>query len=61
MSAELIEGLRARANEDELTRLARAAGFLSFADDAMLKARQGQTALTEVYRIAGALEAADET
>lgn len=60
MSPSLIEGLRNKANEDELTRLAREDGFLSFADDAFLKARQGQTATSEVYRIAGASEPIDE-
>ena len=60
MSPSLIEGLRNKANEDELTRLAREDGFLSFADDAFLKARQGQTATSEVYRIAGASELIDE-
>ncbi len=54
MSSALIAGMRASADEDQLTAAARAEGFLSFADDAFLKARRGQTALSEVYRIAGA-------
>lgn len=53
MSPALIAGLRASADEDQLTDAARSEGFLSFADDAFLKARRGQTALTEVHRIAG--------
>ncbi|MGX1588781.1 GspE/PulE family protein [Brevundimonas diminuta] len=54
MSSALIAGMRASADEDQLTAAARAEGFFSFADDAFLKARRGQTALSEVYRIAGA-------
>ena len=54
MSPALIAGLRASADEDQLTAVARSEDFLSFADDALLKARRGQTALTEVHRIAGA-------
>ncbi|HEY4587453.1 MAG TPA: GspE/PulE family protein, partial [Brevundimonas sp.] len=54
MSPALIAGMRASADEDQLTAVARSEGFLSFADDALLKARRGQTALTEVHRIAGA-------
>ncbi|MEN5146847.1 GspE/PulE family protein [Brevundimonas diminuta] len=53
MSAAIIAGMRASADEDQLTAAARSEGFLSFADDAFLKARRGQTALSEVYRIAG--------
>lgn len=53
MTSELIAGLRASADEDQLTEAARRDGFLSFADDGYLKARSGQTALSEVYRIAG--------
>ncbi|MBN9479312.1 MAG: type II/IV secretion system protein [Bordetella sp.] len=53
LSPALIAGLRASADEDQLTAAARAEGFLSFADDGFLKARRGQTALSEVYRIAG--------
>ncbi len=53
MSPALIAGMRASADEDQLTTVARSEGFLSFADDALLKARRGQTALTEVHRIAG--------
>ncbi|MNH87467.1 Type II secretion system protein E [compost metagenome] len=54
MSPALIAGMRASADEDQLTAAARAEGFLSFADDGYLKARRGETALSEVYRIAGA-------
>lgn len=53
MTAAIIAGMRASADEDQLTTAARSEGFLSFADDAFLKARRGQTALSEVYRIAG--------
>jgi len=56
MSAAIIAGMRASADEDQLTVAARSEGFLSFADDGFLKARRGETALTEVYRIAGAGE-----
>ena len=56
MSAAIIAGMRAAADEDRLTVAARSEGFLSFADDGFLKARRGETALTEVYRIAGAGE-----
>ncbi|WP_409019922.1 GspE/PulE family protein [Brevundimonas vesicularis] len=56
MSPNLIAGLRAASDEDQLTALARQDGFLSFGDDAYLKARRGQTALSEVYRIAGAVQ-----
>ena len=52
-SAGIINGLRARADEDVLTALAREDGFLSFGDDGFLKARRGETALGEIYRIAG--------
>ena len=52
-SPAIIAGLRANADEDTLTSIARSEGFLSFADDGFLKARRGETALTEVYRIAG--------
>ncbi|WP_447908722.1 GspE/PulE family protein [Brevundimonas bullata] len=54
MSPAIIAGMRASADEDQLTAAARSEGFLSFADDGFLKARRGETALTEVYRIAGA-------
>ena len=54
MSLAIIAGMRASADEDQLTAAARSEGFLSFADDGFLKARRGETALTEVYRIAGA-------
>lgn len=52
-------GVRDGADEDRLTEMARADGFLSFGDDGFLKARRGETALTEVYRVAGALEDLD--
>lgn len=55
-SAALIAALRASADEDRLTEIARADGFLSFVDDGFLKARRGETALTEVYRIARSSE-----
>jgi general secretion pathway protein E len=54
MSPAIIAGMRASADEDQLTAAARSEGFLSFADDGFLKARRGETALSEVYRIAGA-------
>ncbi|HEY1074009.1 GspE/PulE family protein [Brevundimonas sp.] len=54
MSPAIIAGMRASADEDQLTAAARAEGFLSFADDGFLKALRGETALSEVYRIAGA-------
>lgn len=53
-SPGMIAGVRTRADEDQLTEMARADGFLSFGDDGFLKARRGQTALTEVYRVVGA-------
>jgi general secretion pathway protein E len=56
MSPAIIAGMRASADEDQLTVAARSEGFLSFADDGFLKARRGETALTEVYRIAGSTE-----
>ena len=56
MSPAIIAGMRASADEDQLTAAARAEGFLSFADDGFLKARRGETALTEVYRVAGSME-----
>ena len=56
MSPAVIAGMRASADEDQLTGAARSEGFLSFADDGFLKARRGETGLTEVYRIAGAGE-----
>ena len=56
MSPDLIAGLRASADEDQLTAIARRDGFLSFGDDGYLKARRGQTALSEVYRVAGAVQ-----
>jgi len=52
-SPAIIAALRTGADEDKLTALARDDGFLSFADDGLLKARRGETALTEIYRIAG--------
>ena len=55
-SPAMIAALRTGADEDKLTALARADGFLSFADDGFLKARRGETALTEIYRIAGAAD-----
>ncbi len=54
-SPTMLAGVRARADEDRLTEMARADGFLSFGDDGFLKARRGQTALTEVYRVAGSV------
>lgn len=54
MTPAIIAGLRASADEDQLTAAARSEGFLSFADDGFLKARRGETALAEIYRIAGA-------
>ena len=53
-SPNMLAGVRTRADEDQLTEMARADGFLSFGDDGYLKARRGQTALSEVYRVAGA-------
>ena len=50
MSPAIIAGMRASADEDQLTAAARSEGFLSFADDGFLKARRGETALSEVYR-----------
>jgi general secretion pathway protein E len=55
-TAPIIAALRNSADEDQLTALARADGFLSFGDDGFLKARRGETALTEVYRIVGGVE-----
>ena len=52
-SPALIQALRASADEDQLTAIARQDGFLSFGDDALLKARRGQTTLSEVHRIVG--------
>ncbi len=52
-SPPMIASLRSGGDEDALTALARADGFLSFGDDGYLKARRGETALSEVYRIAG--------
>ena len=52
-SPQIIAGLRNSADEDALTAIARDEGFLSFADDGLLKARRGETTLSEVYRIAG--------
>lgn len=52
-SPVLIHALRASADEDQLTAIARRDGFLSFGDDAFLKARRGLTTLTEVHRIVG--------
>lgn len=58
-SAGIQAGVREGADEDRLTEMARADGFLSFGDDGFLKARRGETALTEVYRVAGAMEDLD--
>lgn len=55
-SSAMIASLRADGDEDTLTELARADGFLSFADDGYIKARRGETTLGEVYRIAGSIE-----
>ena len=52
-SPALIHALRASADEDQLTAIARQDGFLSFGDDAFLKARRGLTTLSEVHRIVG--------
>jgi len=52
-SPALIQALRASADEDQLTAIAREDGFLSFGDDAFLKARRGMTTLSEVHRIVG--------
>ena len=52
-SPALIHALRASADEDQLTAIARQDGFLSFGDDAFLKARRGMTTLSEVHRIVG--------
>jgi general secretion pathway protein E len=52
-SPALIHALRASADEDQLTTIARRDGFLSFGDDAFLKARRGDTTMSEVYRISG--------
>lgn len=52
-SPNLIQALRASADEDQLTAIARRDGFLSFGDDAFLKARRGLTTLSEVHRIVG--------
>lgn len=56
MSPAIIAGMRASADEDQLTVAARSEGFLSFVDDGFLKARRGETALSEIHRIAGAGE-----
>ena len=58
-SSGILVGVRAGANEDQLTEMARSDGFLSFGDDGFVKARRGETALTEVYRVAGAAEDVD--
>ena len=55
-SPDIIAGLRSSADEDQLTAIARAEGFLSFADDGYLKARKGETTLGEIHRIAGDVE-----
>ena len=55
----LLAGVRKGDDEDQLTAMARADGFLSFGDDGLMKARRGETALSEVYRVAGA--AAEDT
>jgi general secretion pathway protein E len=55
-SPAIIAGVRRREDEDRLTETARAEGFLSFAEDGLIKARRGETALAEVYRVAGAPE-----
>lgn len=55
-SQRMIAGLRTSADEDALTAIAREEGFLSFADDGILKARRGETTLAEVYRITGGAE-----
>ena len=52
-SPRLTQALRASADEDQLTAIARDGGFLSFGDDAFLKARRGLTTLSEVHRIVG--------
>lgn len=52
-SPALIHALRATADEDQLTAIARQDGFLSFGDDALLKAHRGDTTVSEVYRISG--------
>ncbi|MFC5343994.1 GspE/PulE family protein [Brevundimonas staleyi] len=56
----ILAGLRSGAEEDRLTEMARADGFLSFGDDGLLKARRGETTLSEVYRVAGAVEDLDD-
>jgi general secretion pathway protein E len=55
-SQRMIAGLRTSADEDALMAIAREEGFLSFADDGLLKARRGETTLAEVYRITGGAE-----
>ncbi|WP_298158103.1 GspE/PulE family protein [Brevundimonas sp.] len=55
-SPAIIAALREGADELRLTELARADGFLSFADDGMIKARRGETALSETYRVVGGAE-----
>jgi len=52
----MTSSLRARADEDTLTAIAREDGFLSFAEDGFIKARRGETTLAEVYRVARADE-----
>lgn len=55
-SPSLVAGLRQGADEDALTAVARAEGFMSFGDDGFIKARRGETTLSEVYRVAGGAE-----
>ena len=56
VTAALTQALRDGADEDRLTAIARADGFLSFGDDGALKVRRGDTAWSEIHRIVGAAE-----
>ncbi|MGQ2989714.1 MAG: GspE/PulE family protein [Brevundimonas sp.] len=56
VNTALTHALREGADEERLTAIARADGFLSFGDDGALKVRRGETAWSEVHRIVGAAE-----
>ncbi len=56
VTTALTQALRDGADEDRLTAIARADGFLSFGDDGALKVRSGDTAWSEIHRIVGAAE-----
>ena len=57
MSAGLAAGIRRQDSERALLEAARAEGYLTMFEDALLKARRGLTTMSEIYRVIGPMDA----